>query len=33
MDEVTKDERECGVKGILYADDLMLLEDSWAEIK
>ena len=33
MDEVTKDVREGVVKEILYADDLVLLGDSWKEVE
>ena len=33
MDEVTKNVRESGVKELLYADDLVLLEDSWKEVE
>ena len=31
MNEVTKDVRKSGVKNLLYADDLVLLGDSWKE--
>jgi len=33
MDEVTKNIRECLVKEILYADDLVLLGDDWKEVE
>ena len=32
MDEVTKDINVSGVKELLYADDLVLLGDSWQEV-
>ena len=33
MKEITKDVREGGVKELLYADDLVLLRDSWEEVE
>ena len=33
MDEVTRDIREGVVKELLYADDLILLGNSWEEVE
>ena len=33
MDEIAKDVREGGVKELVYADDFVMLGDSWLEVK
>ena len=33
MVEITKDVKESGEKEILYADDLLLPQDSWEEVE
>ena len=33
MDKITKDKREDGVKKLLYADDLVLLQYSWKKVE
>ena len=33
MDEVTKDIREGVVKEMLYADDIVLVDDNWEEVE
>ena len=33
MDKYTKDARENGVKKLVYADDLVLLGNSWEKVK